>query len=173
MIGLSELRAQGWKYGCLAALAGLLLASTFAGVQSYRVAVAKGATANLARDWANANALAADAMTKASEAARAEEKARGDAVNAVASAYEKGRSDEKAVADRTAAGLLAGNKQLRHEIRALAARGVPGNPGAAGEPSDAAERGTHLVGAAVGVGTACDLRIDALIRAYDAARGTP
>lgn len=142
-----------------------LLALSFAGVQSYRLQVARGATALLAAKYA-------DAERDAVNAARAEEQTKARAVNLVASAYERGRADEKAVADRTTAGLLSGNQRLRAEIRALANR-MPGDPGAAGEPAGAAERGAELVGAAVGVGRACDLRIQALIDAYDAARGTP
>lgn len=168
---LSELRAQGWKYGCIVSLFALLAATGTAGVQTYRVAVAKGATAILARDWAQATATAAEAMTRASEAARAEEQSRAAAVNAAADAYERGKRNAQATADRTAADLRAGNVRLRAEIRALAARGVPGDPAAAGEPSGAAERGAELAGAAVGVGAKCDARVTALVQAYEAVRG--
>lgn len=168
---LSELRAQGWEYGCIAALFALLAATGAAGVQTYRVAVAKGATAILARDLAQATATAAEAMTRASEAARAEEQSRAAAVNAAAVAYERGKRNAQAAADRTTADLRAGNLRLRAEIRAFAARGVPGDPAAAGEPDGAAERGTELAGAAVGVGAKCDAVQRSLILAYEAASG--
>lgn len=169
MIGLSELRAQGWKYGCLAAIAGLLLALSAGGVQTLRLSHAQTALAQAATEKAEAAAQVATARALASESARVEEQSRAAAVNAVANAYERGKTDAQAVADRVAGELRSGTVRLRAEIRALAARGVPSSPGAAGEPADAAERGESLIGSAVGVGKACDLRIDALIRAYDAA----
>ena len=115
----------------------------------------------------------ARARADATELARLREHELATRADAIGRAYERGKEDAQRTADRVAADLRAGNLQLRAEIRALAARGVPGDPAAAGEPSDAAERGEALVGAAVGVGAQCDALQRALIDAYDAARGTP
>lgn len=128
-----------------------------------KIAAAKAETKDLLSQH-QAAALAA------SEAARKAEQDRATAVNDAAAAYERGKHDAQDLADRTAADLRAGNVRLRREIAALAARGVPDSPAAAGQPADAAARGAALVGAAVGVGRECDARVSALIQAYDSAR---
>lgn len=132
-----------------------------------------GKVADMRLEAARAETERAAAAAFASEAAREAEQARVDAVDAVSKAYERGKSDAKAVADRTTRDLRAGNVRLRTEIRALATRGLPGDPATAGEPDGAAERGAALAGTALGVGTECDARIAALIRAYEAVRTQP
>ena len=67
--------------------------------------------------------------------------------------------------------LRAGNLRLRREIAALATTSVSREAAATAESEAAAARGAELVAAAVGIGAACDARIQALIEAYDAARG--
>lgn len=169
MIGLSSLRASAWKYGCIAALAGFVCAAVFGTVQSVRLAHEQTAKAQVAKQWAEAKAAQSDAEAKASEAARNQEQTRVRYVNGVAASYEKGKADAQATADHVADDLRAGNIRLRGEIRALATDRVSGNAPAAGQPSDAAERGAELAGAAIGVGADCDARVAALIAAYDAA----
>jgi hypothetical protein len=122
-------------------------------------------------DTAKAAQQIAESNAKASEAAREEEQTRARYIAGIDAAYQKGLNDAKRKADAVAADLRSGNLRLRHELAALAARGVPGSPVATGEPEGAAERGAELAGAAVGVGAQCDARIAALIAAYDAANG--
>lgn len=66
--------------------------------------------------------------------------------------------------------LRAGNLRLRREIAALATASVSREAAATAESEAAAARGAELVAAAVGVGAACDARIEALIEAYEATR---
>lgn len=158
----------GWRAAAFASVA--LLALSGAGVQSYRLAHARAELAQVAERAALAEAAHARAATDASELARLREHELATRANAISTAYERGKHHAERTAGRVAADLRAGNQRLRGEIRALAARGVPGDPGVAGEPSDAAERGAALVGAAVGVGAQCDALQRSLIDAYDNAR---
>lgn len=64
--------------------------------------------------------------------------------------------------------LRAGNLRLRREIAALATASVSREAAATAESEAAAARGAELVAAAVGIGAACDARIQALIEAYEA-----
>ena len=66
--------------------------------------------------------------------------------------------------------LRSGNLRLRREIAALAAASVSREAAATAESEAAAARGAELVAAAVGIGAACDARIEALIEAYEATR---
>jgi hypothetical protein len=139
---LSEIRAQGWKFGCIGALAGLLGVSAWGGIQSYRLVVAKGATAILAAKYA-------EAERDAVQAARAEEQAMASVVDAVAKAYERGKVDAKAAGDRVAAGLRAGNVRLREQWRGCEAR-LPGTAPDPGELADAADWRAGSAGRIVG-----------------------
>ena len=65
--------------------------------------------------------------------------------------------------------LRTGNLRLRREIAALATASVSREAAATAESEAAAARGAELVAAAVGVGAACDARVQALIEAYEAA----
>lgn len=64
--------------------------------------------------------------------------------------------------------LRTGNLRLRREIAALATASVSREAAATAESEAAAARGAELVAAAVGVGAACDARVQALIEAYEA-----
>jgi len=66
--------------------------------------------------------------------------------------------------------LRAGNLRLRREIAALATASVSREAAATAESEAAAARGAELVAAAIGVGAACDARVQALIEAYEATR---
>ena len=66
--------------------------------------------------------------------------------------------------------LRAGNLRLRREIAALATASVSREAAATAESEAAAARGAELVAAAIGIGAACDARIQALIEAYEATR---
>lgn len=164
----ATIRAEAWKYGCLGALAGLLAVSTFAGIQSYRLVVAKGATAILARDWANEKAERARAETLASEQARQIEHELATRIDAVAGAYERGRHEAQRRADRVVADLRAGNLRLREQWR-----GCPVSSAAAdsGEPDGGAD--LRAAGAAdlVRAGAEADNWIKSLQSACGVGRG--
>lgn len=147
-----------------------MLALGLAGVQTVRMVGAQAALAKAETAAARAETERAQAAAYAIETNRLREQELATRANAISTAYERGKTDAERTAGRVAADLRAGNQRLRGEIRALAARGVPGDPGVAGEPSDAAERGAALVGAAVGVGAQCDALQRSLIDAYDNAR---
>ena len=66
--------------------------------------------------------------------------------------------------------LRAGNLRLRREIAAYATRDLSRDAATTRELDAAAQRGAALVAAAVGVGAACDARVQALIEAYEATR---
>lgn len=76
----------------------------------------------------------------------------------------------KAREDRTIAGLLSGERRLRHEIAALHTASLSRYSTAAGELEAAAQRGAAYLGSAVGVGAECDAAQAALIQAYEAVR---
>lgn len=158
----------GWRAAGLAVAA--VLAMLAAGVQTLRLSHAHAVMAEAETAAARAETELAQAAAYASETNRLREQEIATRANAISTAYERGKTDAERTAGRVAADLRAGNQRLRGEIRALAARGVPGDPGVAGEPSDAAERGAALVGAAVGVGAQCDALQRSLIDAYDNAR---
>lgn len=147
-----------------------VLALGLAGIQTLRLSHAQAALADARALAAEQDAALAEANRLASERARRIEHELSTRIDAVAGAYERGKQDAQRTADRVAADLRAGNLRLRDEIRALAARGLPGDPAAAGELAAAAERGEAYLGAAVGVGADCDAAQRALIDAYDAAR---
>src|SRR5690554_3825353 len=73
------------------------------------------------------------------------------------------------VESRTA-DLVAGNLRLRREIAAYATRDLSRDAATTRELEASAQRGAALVAAAIGVGAACDARIDALIEAYEVNR---
>ena len=129
---------------------------------------------------------------RAERAERALAMAQRDAAQQVAISEAKAREAERKAAERIAEievaqaaqqeriereveartrDLRAGNLRLRREIAALATASVSQDAAAAAESEAAAARGAELVAAAIGVGAACDARIQALIEAYDAARG--
>src|SRR5690606_22270064 len=64
--------------------------------------------------------------------------------------------------------LRAGNLRLRREIAALATASVSREAASTAESEAAAARGAELIAAAIGVGAACDARVQALIEAYEA-----
>lgn len=66
--------------------------------------------------------------------------------------------------------LRTGNLRLRREIAAIATASVSREAAATAESEAAAARGAELIAAAVGVGAACDARVEALIEAYEALR---
>ena len=142
------------------AVAGLL---AWAGGQVYRAGynAANVRAERIIGEFAKAEA---EAQTKAREAERraVERIAEIEAVQAA-----KQERIESEVEARTR-DLRAGNLRLRREIAALATASVSREAAATAESEAAAARGAELVAAAVGVGAACDARIEALIEAYEA-----
>lgn len=134
-----KLRANAWKVGCLAALAALLGAGVFGGVQTYRLVKAGAQVATLERDIANATALAAEAQVAASEANRLREQELASRANAVAAAFERGKRYAQAAGDRTADELRTGERRFRELWQECEARpgAVPGDPAAVAEPAGA------------------------------------
>lgn len=121
-------------------------------------------------DVQQARAESAEAYARSLREQVEAERARVEAVNEIASKHE---ADKREIENRTAAlvaDLHAGNVRLRREIGAFYTERLSRGAAAAGEPSDAAQRGAELVAAAVGVGRACDIRQRALVDAYEAMR---
>lgn len=121
-------------------------------------------------DVMQARAESAEAYTRDLQSQVRTERARVEALNDIASQHE---ADKREIETRTAAlvaDLRAGNVRLRREIGAFYTERLSRGAAAAGQPSDAAQRGAELVAAAVGVGAACDARQRALVDAYEAVR---
>ena len=144
----------------LVAVAGLL---AWAGGHVYRAGynAANVRAERIIGEFAKAEA---EAQTKAREAERRAVERIAE-IEAVQAAKQERIESE---ADARARDLRAGNLRLRHEIAALATASVSREAAATAESEAAAARGAELVAAAIGVGAACDARIDALIRAYEA-----
>jgi hypothetical protein len=170
MIGLSELRARAWQIATAGAAVCALALAIFAGVQSYRLVVAKGATALMARDWATEKAARAEAETKASEQARLIEQMLSTRMAAIDSAYARGKQDAKAAGDAVAADLRTGNLRLRRLWEGCQASGQVSGAGAAiGGPDGRADDRADSAGRIVGAAAACDAQVKGLqsaIRAY-------
>lgn len=128
-------------------------------------------TQRVQAEAAKTEAQIATLTLKASEAARAEEKAKADAVNAVATAYERGKTDAKANGERVAADLRAGNLRLRDQWRGCEARGVSGTATGAGEPAGSAELRATGAGDLVRAAAEADAWIRALQSVTQADRG--
>jgi len=106
----------------------------------------------------------AEAQAKAREAERREVERIAE-IEAVQAAQQERIESEVEARTRD---LRAGNVRLRREIAALATASVSREAAATAELEAAAQRGAELVAAAVGVGAACDARVQALIEAYEA-----
>ena len=142
------------------AVAGLL---AWAGGQVYRAGynAANVRAERIIGEFAKAEAEA-QAKARAAERKAVERIAEIEAVQAAK--QERIESE----AETRARDLRAGNLRLRHEIAALATASVSREAAATAESEAAAARGAELVAAAVGVGAACDARVEALIEAYEA-----
>ena len=144
----------------LVAVAGLL---AWAGGQVYRAGynAANVRAERIIGEFAKAEA---EAQAKAREAERRAVERIAEIEAAQAAKQERIESE----AETRARDLRAGNLRLRHEIAALATASVSREAAATAESEAAAARGAELVAAAVGVGAACDARVQALIEAYEA-----
>jgi len=142
------------------AVAGLL---AWAGGQVYRAGynAANVRAERIIGEFAKAEA---EAQAKAREAERRAVERIAEIEAAQAAQQERIESEVEA---RTR-DLRAGNVRLRREIAALATASVSREAAATAESEAAAARGAELVAAAVGVGAACDARVQALIEAYEA-----
>lgn len=151
-------------------LIAVALGATFVAYVAYSVGTAAGdrraskaelALAHVQRDAAQQVAMS-EAKAREAERKAVERIAEIEAVQAA-----KQERIESEVEARTR-DLRAGNLRLRHEIAALAIASVSREAAATAESEAAAARGAELIAAAVGVGAACDARIEALIEAYEA-----
>ncbi len=144
------------------AVAGLL---AWAGGQVYRAGynAANVRAERIIGEFAKAEA---EAQAKAREAERRAVERIAEIEAAQAAQQERIESEVEA---RTR-DLRAGNLRLRREIAALATASVSREAAATAESEAAAARGAELVAAAIGVGAACDARVQALIEAYEATR---
>ena len=142
------------------AVAGLL---AWAGGQVYRAGynAANVRAERIIGEFAKAEA---EAQAKAREAERRAVERIAEIEAAQAAKQERIESE----AETRARDLRAGNLRLRREIAALATASVSREAAATAESEAAAARGAELVAAAVGVGAACDARVQALIDAYEA-----
>lgn len=140
----------GWRASIFAVLA-LSLAIT-AGVQSVRLAHTQASIAKAASELAQA-------QTRASEAARSEERIRTEAVNAVAKAYEDGKRRAEAESAKVVADLRAGNLRLRSQWRGCE---VPGPASGSGEPDGGAADRDESAGRIVRAAIDADEQIRAL-----------
>jgi hypothetical protein len=142
------------------AVAGLL---AWAGGQVYRAGynAANVRAERIIGEFAKAEA---EAQAKAREAERRAVERIAE-IEAVQAAQQERIESEVEARTRD---LRAGNLRLRREIAALATASVSREAAATAESEAAAARGAELVAAAVGVGAACDARVQALIEAYEA-----
>ena len=142
------------------AVAGLL---AWAGGQVYRAGynAANVRAERIIGEFAKAEA---EAQAKAREAERRAVERIAE-IEAVQAAQQERIESEVEARTRD---LRAGNVRLRREIAALATASVSREAAATAESEAAAARGAELVAAAIGVGAACDARVQALIEAYEA-----
>lgn len=142
------------------AVAGLL---AWAGGQVYRAGynAANVRAERIIGEFAKAEA---EAQAKAREAERRAVERIAE-IEAVQAAQQERIESEVEARTRD---LRTGNLRLRREIAALATASVSREAAATAESEAAAARGAELVAAAVGVGAACDARVQALIEAYEA-----
>lgn len=142
------------------AVAGLL---AWAGGQVYRAGynAANVRAERIIGEFAKAEA---EAQAKAREAERRAVERIAE-IEAVQAAQQERIESEVEARTRD---LRTGNLRLRREIAALATASVSREAAATAESEAAAARGAELVAAAIGVGAACDARVQALIEAYEA-----
>jgi C4-dicarboxylate-specific signal transduction histidine kinase len=142
------------------AVAGLL---AWAGGQVYRAGynAANVRAERIIGEFAKAEA---EAQAKAREAERRAVERIAE-IEAVQAAQQERIESEVEARTRD---LRAGNLRLRREIAALATASVSREAAATAESEAAAARGAELVAAAIGVGAACDARVQSLIEAYEA-----
>ena len=112
----------------------------------------------------------AEASLAQTRAALAEEREMARRMAGIAADYERERQDAQDRADGLAADLAAGTRRVRHEIAALHTARLSAGTAAARELDAAAQRGSELVAAAVGVGPRCDAVQRGLIEAYEVCR---
>ena len=158
---MTYLLARYWpQILLLVAVAGLL---AWAGGQVYRAGynAANVRAERIIGEFAKAEA---EAQAKAREAERRAVERIAE-IEAVQAAQQERIESEVEARTRD---LRAGNVRLRREIAALATASVSREAAATAESEAAAARGAELVAAAVGVGAACDARVQALIEAYEA-----
>ena len=106
----SELRAQGWKYGCYVALLATVVALAATGVQTMRLHYVEGRNAVLAQALGKATADAQIAARKA-EAEKAQ------AIAAIADKYEQDKRDADEAQKRLVGDLRAGAVKLQDRWR--------------------------------------------------------
>lgn len=103
----------------------------------------------------------ANAAREAADKARKAEHAQAEAFNTVAQQYEKAKTDDvQAAKARVIDDVRSGRLRVR-----LCPNEVSGSAkvaASAGEPDTAADSGTGLVAAAIGIGAACDAQVRAL-----------
>lgn len=128
---LSELRAQGWKYACLAfgvLAVALLIACLFLKDRATR--------ANVRADAESARAEASEARVRALSDVIETERAAAKRANKIAAQYEQDKTDAEVAAKRTADDLRAGNLRLRNQWQGCR---VPQSNGTSGEPDASAD----------------------------------
>lgn len=151
-------------------LIAVALGATFVACVGYSMGTAAGdrraAKAELALAHVQRDAAQRVALSEA-KAREAERKAveRIAEIEAVQAAQQERIESEVEARTRD---LRTGNLRLRREIAALATASVSREAAATAESEAAAARGAELIAAAVGVGAACDARVQALIDAYEA-----
>lgn len=161
---IATLKAWFTTYALWLLLGALAAVSTFAGVQTLRLAWAQGAVATFERELA-------DARTAAESAARTEELKSIVAAAKAAGQYEKGKADANTIADALLAHLLAGSVRLQPRWQCPSATAVPAAGAAAAEPdaalADRAGSATRIVRSA----DTCDAQVDGLRALVCADRG--
>lgn len=160
------------KFALLLAFGGVLIYTAIVGLIGHAVGERHGnrraAKAELALAHVQRDAAQQVAMSEA-KAREVERRAVERIAEIEAAQAAKQERIESEVEARTR-DLRDGNLRLRREIAALATSCVSREAAATAELEAAAQRGAELVAAAIGVGAACDARIEALIEAYEATR---
>lgn len=150
----------GVRATAFAALALALL--VLLGIQSVRLESAWADEARARADLSEVNEELADARLAASEAARAEERAKAEASALIAQAYERGKTDAEATGKRAADDLRAGNLQLREHWRGCETARLSAAATAAGQPDGGADLRAAGAGDLVRAGAACDAHVRGL-----------
>jgi len=145
------------------ALGALLAVSTFAGVQTLRLANAK-------TEIAQTNEKIEAANAKAEKAARETNASILDTIFAGADMYERGKSDAQAESDRVVAGLNAGTLKLRREWAMCETGRLADGAAATAELGEAERRRNESAGRIVRATDECVAEKAAVVATYNGVR---
>lgn len=147
------------KWGIYMLVAALLAVSSFAGLQTVRLAWAQAETAKVSAKFDAAIADAATARANFERDARATERKLSAAATHATDEYERGKIDAQTHADAVVADLRSGIRRMRQEWKCPAAAEVPAVAGTAGVTDAGAELQRASAGRIVRTTDTCQAQV--------------